>query len=58
MIDLPAPGRVVLTVGELLAKYSRIEVGYEVREEKFNYGKNTRKAVGVIGGPTIFRQAE
>jgi hypothetical protein len=57
MIDLPAPGTcVVRTVGELLERYQRIEEGYEIREEKYNYGKSTQKAVGVIGGPAIFRQ--
>lgn len=58
MIDLPAPGHVVLTVAELLAKYPRIENGYELRDEKYEYGRKTRKAVGLIGGSTIFRQKD
>lgn len=57
MIDLPAPGNcVVRTVAELLERNQRIEDGYEVRDEKYAYGKKTRKVIGVIGGFTIYRQ--
>lgn len=57
MIDLPAPGScVVRTVGELLELNRRIEEGYEVRDEKYGYGKKTRKVIGAIGGLTIYRQ--
>lgn len=56
MRDLPAPGRVTATVAELLVKYHRVEDGYEIRDEKFDYGQTLRKAVGVIGGPAIFRE--
>lgn len=57
MIDLPAPGAcVVRTVNELLARNQRIEEGYEVRDEKYAYGKKTRKVIGAIGGLTIYRQ--
>ncbi|HCF3018593.1 TPA: hypothetical protein NIB55_005863 [Pseudomonas aeruginosa] len=56
MIDLPAPGHVVLTVAELLEKHQRVEHGYEIRDQKYNYGKNTLKVVGVVKGPAIFRQ--
>ena len=57
MIDLPAPGTcVVRTVGELLERNQRIEEGFEVRDEKYDYGKKSRKVIGVIGGLTIYRQ--
>lgn len=57
MIDIPAPGaHVVRTVGELLERNQRIEEGFEVREEKYGYGKKSRKVIGVIGGLTIYRQ--
>jgi hypothetical protein len=57
MIDLPAPvSGVVRTVSELLERNQRIEEGFEVRDEKYDSGKKTRKVIGVIGGLTIYRQ--
>lgn len=57
MIDLPAPGTTVIrSVAELLERNPRIEDGFEIRDEKYDYGKKSRKVVGLIGGLTIYRQ--
>lgn len=34
----------------------RDEPGMEVRQEKYNYGRETRAVIGLIGGLTIFRE--
>jgi hypothetical protein len=44
------------TVEEHIAHLSRDEDGYEVRHEPRNYGRSTLLAVGLIGGPAIFRE--
>lgn len=33
------------------------EDNYEIRDEKYWYGTKTRKVIGVVGGMTIYRQA-
>lgn len=58
MIALPEPGHVVMTVAELLEKYKRPEHGFELRDEPYQYGQKTRKVVGIVGGPAIFRQKD
>lgn len=45
-----------IAIGELLERSHRIEEGFEVRDEKYDYGKKTRKVIGVIAGFTIYRQ--
>ncbi|KVH78744.1 hypothetical protein WJ41_35125 [Burkholderia ubonensis] len=44
------------TVAEHIAKLLRDEDGYEVRQEKRNYGRMTNIAVGLVGGPTVYRE--
>ncbi|HHL3045701.1 TPA: hypothetical protein ACQ49P_005738 [Pseudomonas aeruginosa] len=57
VIDLVPPGcGIVRTIGELLERSHRIEEGFEVLDEKYDYGKKTRKVIGVIAGFTIYRQ--
>lgn len=56
MRDLAAVRNEVAPVSDHIGRLHRDEDGYEVREELRNYGRVKIKAVGVIGGPTIFRQ--
>lgn len=56
MRDLAAVRNEVATVAEHMARLHRDEDGYEVRKESRNFGRNEITAVGLIGGPTMYRQ--
>ncbi|WP_321965178.1 hypothetical protein [Paraburkholderia sp. J7] len=56
MRDLAAVRDQDATVEAHIARLRRDEDGYEVRHEPRNYGRGTTVAVGVIGGPAIYRQ--
>ncbi|CAI10402.1 hypothetical protein p1B209 (plasmid) [Aromatoleum aromaticum EbN1] len=56
MRDLSAVRNEVALVSEHIARLGRDEEGYEVREERRNYGKDKFKVIGLIGGWTIYRQ--
>jgi len=56
MRDLAAVRNEVATVAEHIARLHRDEDGYEVRKESRNYGRNEITAVGLIGGPAMYRQ--
>ena len=56
MRDLVAVRDQDATVEAHIARLRRDEDGYEVRHEPRNYGRGMTVAVGVIGGPAIYRQ--
>ncbi len=56
MRDLAAVRNEVATVAEHLARLHRDEDGYEVRKEPRNYGQTEITAIGLIGGPAMYRQ--
>lgn len=56
MRDLSAVRNEVALVSEHIARLGRDEEGYEVREERRNYGKDKFKVIGLIGGLTVYRQ--
>lgn len=56
MRDLAAVRNEVATVAEHVARLARDEDGYEIRTEPRNYGRTSTTAVGLIGGPAVFRQ--
>lgn len=56
MRDLAAVRNEVAPVSEHIARLGRDEGGYEVRDERRNYGKDAFKAIGIVGGLTIYRQ--
>jgi hypothetical protein len=56
MRDLAAVRDQDATVEVHIARLRRDEDGYEVRQEPRNYGRSTTIAVGLIGGPAIFRE--
>ncbi|MFP3637455.1 hypothetical protein [Paraburkholderia sp. SIMBA_054] len=56
MRDLAAVRDEVATVSEHITRLGRDEDGYEVRKESRNYGRNESTAIGVIGGPAMYRQ--
>lgn len=56
MRDLAAVRNEVATVSEHLESMRADEDGYEVRESTRYYGKLVLVEVGLIAGPTIYRQ--
>jgi hypothetical protein len=56
MRDLAAVRNEVATVAEHLARLHIDADGYEVRKESRNYGQTKITAIGLIGGPAIYRQ--
>jgi hypothetical protein len=56
MIDLTRTGRDRYSIAECKAYHTKIENGFEVRDEKYDFGRKLRKAIGIIGGQTFFRQ--
>jgi len=56
MRDLAAVRDEVAPVSGHIARLSKDEDGYEVRKSRRNYGRTELVEVGLIGGPTIFRQ--
>ncbi|WP_432263504.1 hypothetical protein [Cupriavidus sp. TMH.W2] len=57
MRDLAAVRNEVAPVSEHIARLRKEEDGYEVRRSTRNYGRTELIEVGLVGGPTIFRQA-
>jgi len=56
MRDASAIRNEVATVSEHIARLGHDEDGYEVREERRNYGKDVFKVVGKVDGLTVYRQ--
>ncbi|HDR9174479.1 TPA: hypothetical protein QDB23_001692 [Burkholderia vietnamiensis] len=56
MRDLAAVRDQDATVAEHIAKVPYDQDGYEVRRERRNYGRSTTLAVGLIGGPAMYRE--
>ena len=56
MRDLAAVRDEVATVEQHIARLSRDEEGYDVRKEPRNYGRSFTAAVGLIGGPAMYRE--
>lgn len=56
MRDLAAVRDQDATVAEHIAKVPYDQDGYEVRHEPRNYGRSTTLAVGLIGGPAVYRE--
>ena len=52
----PRTWRDVRTASEW-AQEGSPEEGYEIREERYDYGRRSRTVVGLVGGPTIYREA-
>ncbi|KWD78358.1 hypothetical protein [Burkholderia ubonensis] len=48
----------VATVAAHIERVHRDEDGYEIREESRNYGRNELVAVGLIGGPAMYREVK
>lgn len=44
------------TVEDHIKRVSHDEEGYEVRNEPRNYGRSSTVAVGLIGGPAVYRE--
>ncbi|KVT77336.1 hypothetical protein WK58_11195 [Burkholderia ubonensis] len=58
MRDLAAVRDEVATVSAHIERVHRDEDGYEIREESRNYGRNELVAVGLIGGPAMYREVK
>ncbi|WP_275526837.1 hypothetical protein [Burkholderia cenocepacia] len=58
MRDLTAVRDEIATVVAHIERVHRDEDGYEVRKESRNYGRNELVAVGLIGGPAIYREVK
>lgn len=56
MRDMTAVRKDVAPVSEHIVRVHHDEDGYEVREESRHYGKVKRQAIGLVGGPTVYRQ--
>ncbi|KVZ90473.1 hypothetical protein WL22_23725 [Burkholderia ubonensis] len=56
MRDLAAVRDEVVTVVTHIERLHRDEDGYEIRMESRNYGRNELVAVGLIGGPAVYRE--
>ncbi|KWI32015.1 hypothetical protein WT71_10390 [Burkholderia stagnalis] len=56
MRDLAAVRDEVATVATHIERLHRDENGYEIRTESRNYGRKELVAVGLIGGPTMYRE--
>lgn len=56
MRDLAAVRDEVVTVATHIERLHRDEDGYEIRMESRNYGRNELVAVGLIGGPAVYRE--
>lgn len=56
MRDMAAIRDAVASVASHIERIGRDEEGYEVRKESRNYGRNELVAVGLIGGPAMFRE--
>ncbi|WP_049096874.1 hypothetical protein [Burkholderia cepacia] len=56
MRDLAAVRDEVATVANHIERILRDEDGYEVRKESRNYGRSELTAVGLIGGPAMYRE--
>ncbi|KVT75801.1 hypothetical protein WT25_02640 [Burkholderia territorii] len=56
MRDLAAVRDEVVTVATHIERLHRDEGGYEIRKEPRNYGRNELMAIGLIGGPAVYRE--
>ncbi|KVU25134.1 hypothetical protein WK65_14270 [Burkholderia ubonensis] len=56
MRDLAAVRDEVVAVATHIERLHRDEDGYEIRMESRNYGRNELVAVGLIGGPAVYRE--
>lgn len=56
MRDLAAVRDEVATVEADIECVHRDQEGYETRMESRNYGRNELTAVGLIGGPAMYRE--
>lgn len=56
MRDLASVRDQEATVAQHLERLSHDQDGYEVRYEPRNYGKSSTVAVGLIGGPAVYRE--
>ncbi|KWN05892.1 hypothetical protein WT83_27810 [Burkholderia territorii] len=56
MRDLAAARDHVATVGEHIQRLHHDEDGFEVRKEPRNYGRSELTAVGLVGGPAVYRE--
>lgn len=56
MRDLAAVRDATATVAQHIARLHLDEDGYEVREERRNYGRRVIRSIGIIGGPALFRE--
>ncbi|PRG18098.1 hypothetical protein [Burkholderia multivorans] len=56
MRDLAAVRDEIATVAAHIERIHRDEDGYEVRKESRNYGRNELRAIGLIGGPAVYRE--
>ncbi|NGQ95481.1 hypothetical protein G3578_09985 [Brevibacillus sp. SYP-B805] len=58
LIDLTETGKKVKTVKEIKSELKNPnEDGYELRTNKYNYGKDIKFSIGLIDGPNIYNQA-
>lgn len=49
--------KAVSEITDKLSEQHANEDGFEVREYTQNYGKTTKKSIGIIGGPSLYNQA-
>ncbi|PRH40011.1 hypothetical protein C6T65_23260 [Burkholderia vietnamiensis] len=56
MRDLAAVRDQDATVAQHIARVPYDQDGYEVRREPRNYGRSATIAVGLIGGPAVYRE--
>ncbi|HEM7851442.1 hypothetical protein [Burkholderia multivorans] len=56
MRDLAAVRDEVATAAAHIGRLHCDEDGYEVRKESVNYGRNELVAIGLIGGPAVYRE--
>ncbi len=56
MRDLASVRDAVASVSEHIKRVRLDEDGYEVRKESRNYGRSELTAVGLVVGPTMYRE--
>ncbi|MDN7684066.1 hypothetical protein [Burkholderia cenocepacia] len=58
MRDLAAVRNQDATVEEHIARVPYDQDGYEIRREPRNYGRSSTTAIGLIGGPAVYREIQ
>lgn len=58
MRDMAAVRDEVATVASHIERIGHDEDGYELRKESRNYGRNELVAVGLVGGPAMYREVQ